>query len=494
MSDKPRISQALASRRAVAQMKHFSSARCAAALVAVSGLVFVNASTSEARTIEVNILYVHGVQGCDTGRQNAHNSLVDLENAMSAELPSRISAWQTAHSGDLVVVNQQHANLYTATPSPSHPSNSMGPLFMDDWEVGDPGCTTTQQGDPCTTAYEWRYRLVREINRLYPSPAKNIILVGHSTGGRVAMEVAANVGTAGVNTFNWGVQSRIAGVVTVHGMIDSLGTSKYDARTEDSFETSCKGGELYLGWFGSCALGNGWCEYAGRISGFDANDWVAKSKRAMNLISWADCSTLLPPRPSAFLDYTDGVLPFDAQGGPWSVGLEMTPTTKPDTWRVAHGQMYGSFCHSDITDGSSANHAAARDAVKQRILDWLFIAAPRVAATGTNPTATLAYKQTSSTFTMGSSCPTGEMDDTWTAGNKTTGIDIAGVCKHGGLLDGDDHPVALGEVTVTSNGTSCNGAYNWKQAHDSNNSHMATLTWKTRSLRVRGPDLINSLP
>jgi hypothetical protein len=66
--------------------------------------------------------------------------------------------------------------------------------------------------------------------------------------------------------------------------------------------------------------------------------------------------------------------------------------------------------------------------------------------------------------------------------------------RHPGLFDGDDHAIALGEITVLSNGTSCNGSYNWKQAHDSSNKHTATLTWKTRSLRVAGPDLVNSLP
>ena len=463
------------------------TSRSRSSLAALTALVLAGATTASARTIEVNILYVHGVENCQTSRQNAQNALNDLDAAMTSELPSRISAWQTAHPGDYVVVNQAHANLYTATPSPYHPSDSLGPLYMDDWEVGDPGCTTTQQGDPCTTAYEWRYRLAREINRLYPSPAKNIILVGHSTGGRVAMEVAANVGVGGVNTFDWGVQSRIAGVVTVHGMVDSLGTSKYDVVGPLSFETTCKNGDVATGWSDSCAQGNGWCEYAGRISGFNANDWVAKSKRALNLISWASCS------PSLFAGRTDGPLPFDAQGSPWTVGLDMTPTTTT-SWRVAHGQKYGSFCHSDITNGSATNHAAARDAAKKRILDWLFIAAPRVSATGSNSTATLAYNQVSSTYTMGASCPTGEKDDNLTAGNKGTGIDIAGVCKHPGYFDGDDHQVALGEITVLSNGTSCNGSYNWKQAHDSSNSHSATLTWKTRSLLVAGPDLIHSLP
>ena len=454
----------------------------------VLAAVFLSSATAaSARTIEVNLLYVHGVKNCTTERQNAQNSLTSLGGAIAGQLSSRISTWQAAHPGDTVVVNEAYANLYTATHSGNNPSDSTNPLLMDDWEVGDPGCSTTQQGDPCTTAFEWRYRLAREINRLYPSPKKNIVLIGHSTGGRVAMEVAANVGTAGVNTYDWGVQSRIAGVVTLHGMVDQIGSSKYDVAGPLSFETTCKNGDAAAGWGDSCSQGNGWCEYAGRISGFNGADWVAKSKRALNLISWASCS------PSLFAGRTDGPLPYDAQGSPWAVGLDMTPTTT-SSWRVAHGQKYGSFCHSDITSTSSTRHVSARTAARDRILDWLFVAAPRVAATGSNTTATLAYNATSSTYTMGAACTTGEKDDNLTAGSKGTGIDIQGYCKHPGSFDGDDHTAALGEITVVSNGTTCNGSYKWKQAHDSNNSHSAVFTWKTRSLRTLGPDLVNSLP
>lgn len=459
-----------------------------AALVAVSALFFANAVVSEARTIEVNLLFVHGVKGCPTDRQNAENSLTDLDAAIAAELPARISTWQAAHPGDTVVVNRRHANLYTASPSPYHPSDSTDPLNMDDWEVGDPGCTTTQQGDPCTSAYEWRHRLAQEINYYYPSPAKNVILIGHSTGARTAMEVAANYGTGGVNTKDWGVQSRIAGVVSVHGMIDSIGTSKYNVVGITSFETGCKNGDPIVGFGDGCATGNGWCEYAGRVSGFAAADWVAKNKRALMLTSWASCS------PSAFTGRSDGSLPYDAQASPWAVGLDMTPAPG-QTYRVSHGEKYASVCHSAITSGSDPNHAISRDNAKKRILDWMFIAAPRDAATGSNTTSTsIAYNGVSSTFTMGASCPTGDKDDTLTSGNKAKGIDIVGVCKHPGYFDGDDHAIALGEITVLSNGTTCNGTYNWKQAHDSSNKHAATLTWKTRSVRTAGPDLVNSLP
>jgi pimeloyl-ACP methyl ester carboxylesterase len=358
---------------------------------------------------------------------------------------------------------------------------------MDDWEVGDPGCTTTQQGDACTTAYEWRYRLAREIDRLFPAPAKNVVLIGHSAGARVAMEVAANFGTGGVGSTNWGVQSRVAGVVSIQGVIDQIGSSKYNVVGITSFETACKDGDAVAGFGESCAPGNGWCEYAARVGGFPAGDWVARNKRALMLTSWASCS------PSAWTGRSDGSLPYDAQASPWAVGLDMTPAPG-ETWREAHGQRYGAFCHSAITNTSRSDHVAARDAAKTRILDWLFVAAPRVAATGTNSTSSsVPYGGSSSTFTMGSTCPSGEIDDTVTSGTKGPGIDVVGVCKHPGFFDGDDHAIVASEFTVT-NGSTCNGTYRWTQAHDPNNNHSASFWWKTRSERQAGPNLIAGLP
>jgi len=176
------------------------------------------------------------------------------------------------------------------------------------------------------------------------------------------------------------------------------------------------------------------------------------------------------------------------------LGCPLYPSLRGKTWRPAHGQKYGSFCHSAITSASDANHAAARDAAKQRILDWLFVAAPRTAATGSNSTASaVPYNGYSATFTMGSTCPANEVDDALTSATKGAGIDVVGVCKHPGLFDGDDHAIAMSELTV-GNGTTCNGTYKWKQAHDSSNPHNATFWWKTRSERADGPELAGTLP
>ena len=459
--------------------------RLSAALLAA--LLLGAAGAAEAVTVELNILYVHGVDNCTSSRLNAHNSLADLASAVDAVLPGKIATYEAAHPGVTVVTHSARTNLYTATPSGFHPSDSTDPLLMYDWEVGDPGCSTTRQGDPCTSAFEWRYRLAGEIERLFPSPARNIILVGHSSGARAAMEVASNTGPDGVGTYDWGVRDRIAGVVTIHGMVDAIGTSKYNVAGPFSFETGCKDGEVILGFGDSCAPGNGWCEYAGRVDGSGAADWVAESKRALMLTSWASCS------PSGWTGQSDGSLPYDAQASPLAVGLDTTPSAG-QTYRAAHGQRYGAFCHSAITNASSSTHAAARDAARDRIVDWLFVAAPAVAAAGTNTTSSsIAYNQFSSTFTMGATCPAGTVDDTVTSGTEGPGIDVVGVCKHPGFFDGDDHPAAQSEIGIVSNGATCNGSYRWQQAHDPDNNHAATFWWKTRALYADGPDLVNHL-
>jgi pimeloyl-ACP methyl ester carboxylesterase len=445
-----------------------------------------SSTTTSTLVVELNLLYVHGLQSCASTRLNAQNALDELEAAVNASLPARIVAWEAAHPGIHVVTHSARANVYTATPSGIHPSDSPDSIDMDDWEVGDPGCSTTQQGQPCTTAYEWRFRLVREINRLYPAPKRNIVLIGHSAGGRVSMDVASNTGTGGPNTQNWGVQDRIAGVVSVQGVIDEIGSSKYDVVGPTSFETACKNGDVIAGFGDSCAPGNGFCEWIARESSTPGADWVATSRRALMLTAWSgSCSPLWGGR-------SDGTLPYDAQASPLAVGLDMTPAPG-QTWREAHGQRLGTFCHSDITNASSGNHVAVRTAVRDRLLDWLFVAAPRVAAAGTSSTGSIPFGGQTAIVAMGSACPAGEVDDALTQGTNGAGVDVVGVCRHPGFFDGDDHAIAASEFAVT-NGATCNGSFRWRQDHDEDNPHAAGFWWKTRSVRAGNPDLLGSLP
>ncbi len=429
-------------------------------------------------TIQLNLLYIHGVENSASARTGAHNTLNDLKAAVAADLPSLIASYQASHPGVTINVASASANLYTATPSGIHPSDSTDPTLMDDWEVGDPGCTSTRQGDPCTTAYEWRFRLVQEIRRLFPPTAKNIVLIGHSTGARAAFEIASNTGPGGVGTQDWGVQDQIAAVVSIHGMIDGLQPSKYNVVGAADFVSTCKDSDAIAAIFGAGVPGNGWCEYAGNVSGVAAADWVGQHKRSRVLISWASCS------PSLWTGNSDGALPYAAEGSPFSAGLDMTPAPGK-TFTVAYGERYGSFCHSTITSGGDANHAAAVAAAKARIEDLLFTSATRVDAQGTISTSSpVPFNGSTPTFSVGGACPAGDV-----AINPQ--VQVVGVCKHPGLFDGDDHAIANG-FTVT-NGTGCAGAFRWAQIHDSNNSHNATFFWQTRS-RLADGGLITTLP
>jgi len=421
--------------------------------------------------IQLHLLYVHGVQNDAGGRSRAQGALGDLRSSVDADLPGLIASYQASHPGVSVTVTSASANLYTATPSGVHPSDSNDPTLMDDWEVGDPGCTASRQGDPCTTAYEWRYRLVQEINRLFPATAKNIIVIGHSTGARAAFEVASNTGPGGVGSFDWGVQDRIAGVVSINGMIDGLQSNKYNVVGVSDFVSTCKNSDLILSIFGAGAPGNGWCEYAGNVSGVAAADWVGQHKRSRVLISTASCS------PSLWTGNSDGSLPLAAEGSPWSVGLNMTPAAG-QTFTVAYGRNYGAFCHSTVTNGNDANHAAAVASAKANLVDLIFHAAVRVDQQGTISTASaVPFNGSTPVFAVGGACPAGD------AGIAPQ-VQVVGVCKHPGLFDGDDHAITNG--WSVGNGAACNGTFRWSQIHDSHNSHAATFYWQTRSTPVDG--------
>jgi hypothetical protein len=91
-------------------------------------------------------------------------------------------------------------------------------------------------------------------------------VIGHSTGARAAFEVASNTGPGGVGTQDWGVQDRIAAVVSIDGMIDGLQTSKYNVVGFSDFVSTRKNSDAIAAIFGAGVPGNGWCEYAGNVS------------------------------------------------------------------------------------------------------------------------------------------------------------------------------------------------------------------------------------
>ena len=461
-------------------MRRFVPALLIASIGLITTTRLANASFEVAATaynsgsIEINLLYIHGVKNNAGSRSNAQHSLDDLRNAVDANVLPQIAAYQASHPDVTVQVNSAAANLYTARPSGMHPSDSTDPTLMDDWEVGDPGCSTQRQGDPCTTAFEWRYRLASEIERLYPGK-RNIVLIGHSTGARVAMEVASNTGAAGVNTYDWGVAERIAAVVTINGMIDALQPNRYNVVGAASFITTCKNGDV-VSLFGDVSPpGNGWCEYAGNVSGVGPADWVAQNKRSLVLISTGSCS------PSLWTGHNDGSLPFAAQGSPFSLGLSMTPAAG-QKYTVAYGRTYGGpFCHSTITSASDPQHAAAVNGARSRLYEFLFTSAPRVAAQGRNATSgAIAFRSSSALFNVGAAC----------RGTETpAGLQVVGTCRHPGFFDGDDHPIG-NEFSISTAG--CAGSYRWTQNHDANNPHAGEFYWQTRS-QLSGGGLVTIL-
>jgi hypothetical protein len=185
----------------------------------------------------------------------------------------------------------------------------------------------------------------------------------------------------------------------------------------------------------------------------------------MMLIGWASCS------PSLWTGQNDSALPFAAQGSPHAVGTSMTPAAGT-TYTPAHGQYYGAYCHSDISNGNSANHTSAVNAATNKIVNWLFTSAPRVTGSGKLTTPVMNYGQTTGTYSTGGSCPSG-----WANGPAIT---VVGSCSHPGYFDGNDHPVSdhPTELTATT-GSACSGTFKWKQNHDSSNGHAATFWYKS---------------
>jgi hypothetical protein len=224
--------------------------------------------------------------------------------------------------------------------------------------------------------------------------------------------------------------------------------------------------------------GNGWCEYAGNVSGVAAADWVGQHKRSRVLISTASCS------PSLWTGNSDGSLPLAAEGSPFSVGLNMTPAAG-QTFTVAFGKSYGAFCHSTITSSSDANHAAAVASAKANLVDLIFTAATRVDQQGSISTSSaVPFNGSTPTFAVGGACPAGDL-------GLTPQVQVVGVCKHPGFFDGDDHAIVDG--FSVAGGTTCNGTFRWSQVHDPNNAHNATFFWQTRSKLVEG-GLLTILP
>ena len=425
--------------------------------------------------LQLHFLYVHGVLSCDDRKQRGDELLRALEITVNNAIAPRIEQLQRDNPGLEVVTSSGTANIYTAQSSGVTPSDSTDPLRLDDWEAGDPGCETSEQGEPCTTAYEWRYRLAREIDRLLGPDARNIIIVGHSTGARVAFEVASDWGPDGPGTGGFGVRDRIAGVVSVQGMIAALGEARFQPVIPVSFELGCKNSDFVDPLSDVCSQGNGWCEYASRVSGTDAADWVADHKHALALTSAADCGLVAP-----FLGQTDGSLPLDAQASPRIAGLGLA-SGPGEVYRPAHGTVYGNFCHTALVQGEAQLEAI--NAASEQIEQWLFDSAPRTVEYGMLEAVDVPFGGASERLSVGQGCPEPLGDGA---------LDVVGSCRHPDLFDGDDHPIDAGELEIVD-GPNCDGTVRWTQLHDQARPRTAQLFFKTYG-RSRNSGVVGSLP
>src|SRR4029079_12222248 len=95
----------------------------------VPGDLGENTSAFTTGTIQLNLLYIHGVKNDASSRSNAQNSLTDLKAAVANDMPSLISTSQANHPGVTVKFASASANLYPATPSGMHPSDSTDPTL-----------------------------------------------------------------------------------------------------------------------------------------------------------------------------------------------------------------------------------------------------------------------------------------------------------------------------------------------------------------------------
>lgn len=394
------------------------------------------ASLSDAPKIELQIVFVHGVTQTDSARRVAHEQLIDLERAVVERIAAR--------GDDRVVVSTARVNIYTD----------------DSGELVTPRFDDLADGTGLTTANAWRSQLIAKTNAVFPT-GRNIIFVGHSTGGRVVAEVGASPE----------MRDRVAGVVTVHGMIDALQNPKYDVIGPTSYVTGCK---LFKS--------DGWCEYSGLISGVPALDWLARERHVLTLTGAASCI------PGFWEGANDQALPLQAQSSPWSPGLRLTPALGR-THAAAHGTFYGEFCHPDVVNPNSSKHVAAVTAASTAIVEWLFDSAPRVVASEeANPDepveiAPLAADVLSSPIAVAGACPDGR--------RPMGKIDVAALCRHPGVFDGNDHPFDTSNQIDLEVGAQCDATV--RVAHHHAGQQHALRVWTKSYSLPKGGGLISTL-
>lgn len=403
-------------------------------------------------TQQLNFVFVHGYERTDEMKATAEDDLVDVETYVLDAIGERAVAYE-AERGVTLVVQSRRLNLYTDL----------------DGSLLSPCLDCESDGVGIVTATRWREQLVAKIEQAFPNGERNLVLVGHSTGARVSLEVATDVGDdLGPQSHDWGLGDRIAAVVTAHGAVHELESSDFDPTGPTGFHLGCV-----------AAANDGICDYLAYLSAVESADLLASEGRALMLTSWADCGI------SAFTDAGDRSLPAAAMGSPLAWGMSMVP--KGTSWIPAHGHLYGAFCHADPTDPSSPRHADAVASLGEHMLDWLLGAAPRV-ANAQSPdsfvdTPELEAATPSESYPVVADCGAGWHD--------LGAPEVVGICRHPDLLDGDDHVLDEEALTVTD-GDACGGSFAWQHAHEGE-QHAARLWYKSYSV-PEGGGLLYRLP
>lgn len=372
-------------------------------------------------TFELHFAFINGFQD-PADYVEADRDLVDLEAALTKVVTEKKAAIEAEHKLPLVF-SSVRINPYTSV-------------------LNHPLIPALDDGAGVEVARKWREQTVAKLKAAFPNGERNIVLIGHSTGARVAYEITANVdGNDNVGGRDWGLRDRIAGVVSVNGMLDALAKYKTLVGVVD-FENGCKNIKKA-----------GWCAYAANFSALAAAEWVAANKRTLAITSSAmpECGL------AAFSEPSDQALPLRAQGTVGAPGL-LTITDPTGKVQPAHVISYGSYCHWDLVKTSSPRHAAAVAAAAAPVVDWLFESAPRVVnadpAKQVYETSTVSATRTSSTKTFASPCPSGLAD--------TGKVEAVGACLHpdGGV----EHAMAPEQLVVNSD-NACGAKVAWKNTH-----------------------------
>jgi pimeloyl-ACP methyl ester carboxylesterase len=245
-------------------------------------------------TIELNLVFLHGAPGEPL-------SMGPLETALRDSLAPKITAYEQSHPGMNIEVNTWIPDL-----------------------------------DNDESVSSWANNIATFINDNLPNK-ENIILIGHSMGGKSAIyAVKNNVG---------GLQAKTLAVVTINSPIEEM--DHYVTTGGFSIWENFCGAWFTLSGHDTQTGDNGVCTSVAHHDSRDEAIWIAQNKHLLMFISGEDggpnstqCNSLIGdglPR-----DQDDELFPISAQNVP-----------------EADVVYYGNYCHSALHDNSAATNFMA---------------------------------------------------------------------------------------------------------------------------------------